>query len=346
METSGAKVLLIEPSKERNTILTSILIELNFRIISVRNVETAVKKWLEHSPQIIICQKDLREHSGFHLYSMLKTDLLKIGIPFVLLMNQFNKEDLLVGMELGIDSFIFPPYDQEKISNILHKQLQKSKERNQVAGNQFKSIFEVTPFGVFIARDAKIIEANKSFYKLIGETFDKTNPYIITNIFDFHTDKSNELKLLRCLNGISRYAYFKCISLKAEPSVEFDIYLSFTENGMPSTKIMGLVIPVSEKKKDSNLSEKVKPQKNRSALNEALHSLTYVNENDDFFTAREKQVLRLSAKGEPVKRIADHLGISARTVEKHRSNIIRKTKSGNIIEAVFYASKKHIIELG
>lgn len=345
METSGVKVLLIEPSKERNTILTSILIELNFQIISVRNVETAVKKWLEHSPQIIICQKDLREHSGFHFYSMLKTDLLKIGIPFVLLMNQFKKEDLLVGMELGIDSFIFPPYDQEKISNILNKQLQKSKERNQVAGNQFKSIFEATPFGVFIARDAKITEANKSFFNLIGQKLNKTNPYIFTAIFDFHSDKSNELKLLRCLNGISKYTCFKGISLKADPSIEFDIYLSFTENGMPFAKIMGLVIPANEEKKGNIGSEKEKPKHKRSALNEALHSLQQTNGNNDFFTAREKQVLVLSAKGDPVKRIADRLGISVRTVEKHRSNIIRKTKSGNIIEAVFYASKKHMIEI-
>ncbi|HKI88871.1 MAG TPA: response regulator, partial [Draconibacterium sp.] len=168
METSGVKVLLIEPAKERNTILTSILIELDFQVISVRNVETGVKKWLEHSPHVIICQEDMQEHSGFHFYSMLKNDLLKSGIPFVLLMNEFNKDDLLVGMELGIDSFIFPPYDQEKIKNILQKQVQKSKERKQIAGSQLRSIFEVTPFGLFEARNQRITEANDSFFKLIG----------------------------------------------------------------------------------------------------------------------------------------------------------------------------------
>ncbi len=105
MDTSGVKVLLIEPAKERNTILTGILIELDFQVISVRNVETGVKKWLEHEPHIIICQEDMHEYSGFHFYSMLKNDLLKNSIPFVLLMNEFNKDDLLVGMELGIRQF-------------------------------------------------------------------------------------------------------------------------------------------------------------------------------------------------------------------------------------------------
>jgi two-component system response regulator FixJ len=41
-------------------------------------------------------------------------------------------------------------------------------------------------------------------------------------------------------------------------------------------------------------------------------------------TARERAVLELVATGEPCKVIARHLGISFRTVEAHRANIIRK----------------------
>ena len=346
METSGVKVLLIEPAKERNTILTTILIELNFQVISVRNVETAVKKWLEHAPNVIICQEDMQEYSGFHFYSMLKNDLLKNAIPFVLLMNEFNKDDLLVGMELGIDSFIFPPYDQEKIRNIILKQVQKSNDRKQMAGSQFKSIFEVTPFGFFVARNQRIIEANNSFFKLIGDVFDKNRNYLITDIFNFQNEKSNELKLLRCINGISRFCYFKCIGLHIDENATFDIYLSFTENGMPSAKIMGLVIPVNGSAERLSHTENVKPEKKKDKLNNTLVPLDESNKNNGFFTTREQQVLQLSATGAPIKQIASHLGISVRTVEKHRSNIIRKTKAGNIIEAVFYAKKKNMIKVG
>ncbi len=345
METFGVKVLLIEPFKERNIILSRILIELNFQVVSVRNVEMAVKKWLEHTPHIVICQKDMREYSGFHFYSMLKDDFLKMGIPFILLMNQFNKEDLLVGMELGIDSFIFPPYDKDKIANILEKQLQKSKERNQISGTQFKSFFEVTPFGVFVARNQRIIEGNNSFFKLIGQDAARNMPLIINDIFNFQIDKTNDLKLLRCLNGIIKYCHFKNIGLLSEQNTElvFDIYLSFAESGLPSAKTIGLVIPVTDKVDRS--MQKRALEGNRNLVNEKLDSVHNSENNIDFFTNREKQILKLSATGTPIKQIASQLGISVRTVEKHRSNIIRKTNAGNIIEAVFYVKQRQLLEL-
>ena len=42
-------------------------------------------------------------------------------------------------------------------------------------------------------------------------------------------------------------------------------------------------------------------------------------------TKRERQVLVLLCKGEPTKRIADMLGISPKTVEYHRANLLHKT---------------------
>jgi two-component system alkaline phosphatase synthesis response regulator PhoP len=56
-------------------------------------------------------------------------------------------------------------------------------------------------------------------------------------------------------------------------------------------------------------------------------------------TPREWEVLQLSATGIPIKQIAEKLSISERTVEKHRSNIIQKTNSENIMEVVFMYGK-------
>ena len=57
-------------------------------------------------------------------------------------------------------------------------------------------------------------------------------------------------------------------------------------------------------------------------------------------TFRENQVLELSAKGLAIKQIAGELGISARTVEKHRANIMEKTKTNNIVESMYYFSNQ------
>jgi DNA-binding NarL/FixJ family response regulator len=49
-------------------------------------------------------------------------------------------------------------------------------------------------------------------------------------------------------------------------------------------------------------------------------------------TPREKEVLQLVSKGQSTKQIADNLGISIRTVESHRVNMLKKLKVGNTAE--------------
>lgn len=60
-------------------------------------------------------------------------------------------------------------------------------------------------------------------------------------------------------------------------------------------------------------------------------------------TLREKEVLRLVNEGMASKRIADKLGIIERTVEKHRENILKKTRLGNLSCAHTYLQAADLI---
>jgi DNA-binding NarL/FixJ family response regulator len=51
-------------------------------------------------------------------------------------------------------------------------------------------------------------------------------------------------------------------------------------------------------------------------------------------TPREKEVLELVAKGQSTKQIADVLGISIRTVETHRVNMLKKLRVNNTAELI------------
>jgi len=51
-------------------------------------------------------------------------------------------------------------------------------------------------------------------------------------------------------------------------------------------------------------------------------------------TPREKEVLELVANGNSTKQIADQLGISIRTVESHRINMLKKMKVSNTAELI------------
>ena len=49
-------------------------------------------------------------------------------------------------------------------------------------------------------------------------------------------------------------------------------------------------------------------------------------------TEREKEIMQFVVAGQTSKEIAEHLGLSTRTVENHRANLMYKTGSSNVIE--------------
>ena len=65
----------------------------------------------------------------------------------------------------------------------------------------------------------------------------------------------------------------------------------------------------------------------------------------EVLTDREREVLQLIAEGHTNQKIADTLFISVKTVEAHRSNIMRKLDIHDITQLVKYAIKKGIVDL-
>ncbi|MFC1808571.1 response regulator [Candidatus Omnitrophota bacterium] len=65
--------------------------------------------------------------------------------------------------------------------------------------------------------------------------------------------------------------------------------------------------------------------------------------SSEILTKREKEILRLIAKGLPNKKIAAQLHISIRTVEHHRSNLSDKLGLKNTAALVTYAISKGLV---
>jgi DNA-binding NarL/FixJ family response regulator len=65
---------------------------------------------------------------------------------------------------------------------------------------------------------------------------------------------------------------------------------------------------------------------------------------DDFFSKREKEVLKLLAKGFSSRDISSRLFITEKTVESHRKNLVQKAKVKNTNELIAYASMRGFIK--
>lgn len=62
-------------------------------------------------------------------------------------------------------------------------------------------------------------------------------------------------------------------------------------------------------------------------------------------TAREREVLKLLAEGKTVRLAADVLGVSAKTVDAHKFNLMRKLGIHNKAELVMWAIQKKVVKV-
>jgi DNA-binding NarL/FixJ family response regulator len=65
----------------------------------------------------------------------------------------------------------------------------------------------------------------------------------------------------------------------------------------------------------------------------------------DRLTPREREVVQLLAEGKTSKEVAVALGLSVKTAETHRANIMRKLQLHSISDLVLYAVRNHIVHV-
>jgi DNA-binding NarL/FixJ family response regulator len=66
----------------------------------------------------------------------------------------------------------------------------------------------------------------------------------------------------------------------------------------------------------------------------------------DVLTNREREVVQLLAEGKSTREVAEILGLSVKTAETHRSNVMRKLDLHSVSELVLYAVRNNLVHLG
>lgn len=78
-------------------------------------------------------------------------------------------------------------------------------------------------------------------------------------------------------------------------------------------------------------------------INAMLVKSLYEPDEGKLLTSREREILKLIAQEYSNKMIAEELFISERTVETHRKNIFRKTKTGSLVGLIKFAYANNLI---
>jgi len=80
-------------------------------------------------------------------------------------------------------------------------------------------------------------------------------------------------------------------------------------------------------------------------VNKKLGKNLIKKEKKKNLTKRETQVLKLLAESNTVKEVATILGLSHKTVDAHKTSLMRKIEVNNRVGLVIYAIRKKVIKL-
>jgi DNA-binding NarL/FixJ family response regulator len=81
-----------------------------------------------------------------------------------------------------------------------------------------------------------------------------------------------------------------------------------------------------------------------SLLRNVVANPAAANNAPDFLTDREREILQLVAESHSTREIAGKLGISVKTVDNHRTNLMRKLNLHDVASLTRYALEVGIVE--
>ena len=324
MKSSSIKILLLESAEKSNNELRLMLNESGYQTDCLDDIDIVFEKILNQPVDLVICDNNVGEYNGFAVFKILMKYLRNYGIPFFLVLDSFEKEDMMIGLEIGIDNFIVYPINIDSVNYKIENQLRKRDELNIFKTDSFKEYFHSSLTPMFFIKEEKIVLVNKAFQKLYNGCTNEMFEIQLLNVFNIMENKQNELNYRRFQNGVTNYC--KLVEVCCWKKTDSTFNLSFYRSRSPgSTQVFVEIVENHDYKAKDRIDEE---KKSNITLDEPIYT------GNIKLTHRELQVFRMSANGLPIKIIANELGLSERTVEKHRANIMAKANAKNMIEAI------------
>ncbi|WP_300440014.1 LuxR C-terminal-related transcriptional regulator [Christiangramia sp.] len=307
----------------------------NFEITSEKSIHVAFNIALNLLPDIIFFDKtsynkasDFRNLKNFKsTHFLTKSFLIVYG----------SNEDLLVmkkRYKSVIDEYLLEQMNLEQITSVILKSYNPKKFNYW--HECFLGLFNLMAQPVVLLQQDTIIAMNDAFKKTFK--LDKTEGLKLTDLVNIE----NKAKVKTSLRNFTRGKHMKAVtttSLLVHNDKLRNAKISFSKLSRNIMDQFIMCIDFSgeeyliDKKIGSHATQVEKCFKDNSELTEFS------------FTKREKEIISLLCKGYKTKEISEALFISPKTIEKHRSNIIKRTNSETILESVIYAINHNLVDI-
>ncbi|GMQ31001.1 helix-turn-helix transcriptional regulator [Algoriphagus confluentis] len=304
--------LYISSAEHDREEILSFLIQLGNEVEYTSDLFGAFEKIDSGSVDLVIVKFFSEKNPILDLFFALKSRMSLRGVYYFLLVpREIRKDQLMVYLEMGFDNLFFYPYNFESIQAKIQNLINRKKNYDWFESEDFHQWIKSSHRPVAFIRKNLISFANEIFLEHLAISNGKlSHPF--SELVNFSSNEANEIEISRFFKNLTQSVLLRHVPLSSIKTVDFLLY-----RGRNSPN-------------HSYLAEVVCQRFNEFEMGFEK----YLNSSLKEFTAREKEVLLLSEKGLPMKEIADKLSLSARTVERHRANILKKTNSSNILEAI------------
>jgi DNA-binding response OmpR family regulator len=119
------KILVTEDSPTILAIMTQVLEEEGFLVISALDGLEALQKARAELPDLIILDLMLPKMDGYKVCRMLKFDDKYKNIPIIMLTARDKESDLKLGTEVGADAYLTKPFDNQVLINKIKELINK-----------------------------------------------------------------------------------------------------------------------------------------------------------------------------------------------------------------------------
>ncbi|HZL08713.1 MAG TPA: response regulator [Prolixibacteraceae bacterium] len=354
------KILVIEDDIRLAKTIRNVLVLQDYDVCVVTNGASGIQKAFEYNPNLILCDIKMDPVDGYQVYNVLKESSIIDTVPFIFITGSSDVQEIRFGMDLGADDYFVKPFNNDDLVLAIEKRLSKFKKLTEIGKREFKALFKLSPNGIFLFDGEVLYDANPALVKTLELNPDRITSYTINDIVNPLSFITIKEKIRRCSNGLLN-TFSENVTLQAQSGIETEVtlYVSVYEKYSSYSLMIGFLAMNSNLKgpeSDVFISDILSILKKENvsvtdSLGEKLidvfkrQNLSIRKQNTDFFSERENQVLSLSMEGLSIKMIADKLSISDRTVEKHRSSLMGKTNSNNMIEVIVFSLRNNLLEI-
>ncbi len=164
------KILVIEDDSILRENIAEFLREENFEVITAVNGKIGLDSALNEFPDLILCDVGMPEMDGYEVYKNILKDPSASLIPFIFLTSRVEKDDVRLGMGMGVDDYISKPFNFDELLNSIRARIDRKEKVIKANEEKFRALTESSLTGVFMMNGDTFDYTNEKFSRITGYT--------------------------------------------------------------------------------------------------------------------------------------------------------------------------------